>query len=295
MKNKIINIIKLIRPKDHIKNLFVLAPAFFAGKISSISIFKNSCQAFLSFCLIASAVYILNDIKDLPEDRQHPIKKNRPLARGAISIKEANVLLIIFISLGIILSFSLPIIFSFILIIYFTINLAYSFGLKHIAIIDIFCVASGFVLRILAGGVAVNVPISMWIIIMTFLLALFLSIGKRRDDYNFLNKGLKTRRCINGYNLEFINASMILMAGVITVSYILYTVSPEITEKFDTKNLYFTVFFVLLGLMRYFQLIMVQKRSADPIKIFWEDRFLQLTVSAWLAVFGYFIYFPGGR
>lgn len=295
MKNKFINLIKLIRPKDHIKNLFVLAPAFFAGKISSIPILKISLIAFLCFCLVASAVYILNDIKDLPEDRQHPIKKKRPLASGVISTKEAYTFLIIFLLLALILSFSLPIFFSFILMTYFIINLAYSFGLKHIAVIDIFCVASGFVLRILAGGIAVKVPISMWIIIMTFLLALFLSIGKRRDDYNFLNEGLKTRRCIHGYNLEFINASMILMGGVIIVSYILYTVSPEITEKFHTKNLYITVFFVLLGLMRYFQLILVQKRSADPIKIFWEDRFLKLTVGAWLAVFGYFIYFPGGK
>ncbi len=295
MKNKFINLIRLIRPKDHIKNLFVLAPAFFAGKISSISTIKNSITAFLSFCLIASAVYILNDIKDLPEDKQHPIKQKRPLASGAISIKEAHIFLVISFSLALILSFSLPISFSLILITYFIINLAYSFGLKHVAVIDIFCVASGFVLRILAGGVAVKVPVSMWIIIMTFLLALFLSIGKRRDDCNFLSEGLKTRRCIHGYNLEFINASMILMAGVIIVSYILYTVSPEITEKFQTKNLYITVFFVLLGLMRYFQLILVQKRSADPVKIFWEDRFLKLTVGAWLAVFGYFIYFPGGK
>lgn len=295
MKNKFINLIKLIRPKDHIKNLFVLAPAFFAGKISSIPILKISLKAFLCFCLVASAVYILNDIKDLSEDRRHPVKKKRPLASGEISIKEAYTFLVIFLLLALILSFSLPIFFSFILMTYFIINLAYSFSLKHIAVIDIFCVASGFVLRILAGGIAVKVPISMWIIIMTFLLALFLSIGKRRDDCNFLNEGLKTRRCIHGYNLEFINASMILMAGVIIVSYILYTVSPEITEKFHTKNLYITVFFVLLGLMRYFQLILVQKRSADPIKIFWEDRFLKLTVGAWLAVFGYFIYFPGGK
>ncbi len=295
MKNKFINLIKLIRPKDHIKNLFVLAPAFFAGKISSIPILKISLKAFLCFCLVASAVYILNDIKDLSEDRRHPVKKKRPLASGEISIKEAYTFLVIFLLLALILSFSLPIFFSFILMTYFIVNLAYSFSLKHIAVIDIFCVASGFVLRILAGGIAVKVPISMWIIIMTFLLALFLSIGKRRDDCNFLNEGLKTRRCIHGYNLEFINASMILMAGVIIVSYILYTVSPEITEKFHTKNLYITVFFVLLGLMRYFQLILVQKRSADPIKIFWEDRFLKLTVGAWLAVFGYFIYFPGGK
>ncbi len=295
MKNKFISLIRLIRPKDHIKNLFVLAPAFFAGKISSIPILKISLKAFLCFCLVASAVYILNDIKDLSEDRRHPVKKKRPLASGEISIKEAYTFLVIFLLLALILSFSLPIFFSFILMTYFIINLAYSFSLKHIAVIDIFCVASGFVLRILAGGIAVKVPISMWIIIMTFLLALFLSIGKRRDDCNFLNEGLKTRRCIHGYNLEFINASMILMGGVIIVSYILYTVSPEITEKFHTKNLYITVFFVLLGLMRYFQLILVQKRSADPIKIFWEDRFLKLTVGAWLAVFGYFIYFPGGK
>ncbi len=295
MKSKILNLVKLVRPKNHIKNLFILAPVFFAGKITYLPVFKKILIALLSFCFISSAVYIINDLKDISEDRRHPTKKNRPLAAGEISIKEAYISLSFLICLAILLSIYLPIKFSLILLTYFSINLAYSYYLKHIAVIDIFCVASGFVLRILAGGIATNINVSMWIIIMTFLLALFLTIGKRRDDYYLNNEGLKTRKCIYGYNLEFINACMILMGAVIIVSYILYTVSPEITQKFHSKNLYFTVFFVILGLMRYFQLILVQKTTADPVRIFWEDRFIQITVGAWLAVFGYFIYAPGGK
>lgn len=172
-----------------------------------------------------------------------------------------------------------------ILMAYILLNIAYSLKLKHIPIVDIFIIAIGFVLRIFAGATVIGVTSSMWIIIMTFLLALFLGLAKRRDDVKLSFQGLQTRKNINGYNLEFINAAMILMAGVIIVSYILYTVSEEIIQRLGTQYLYLTTFFVILGIMRYMQITFVEEAGGSPTEIVLKDRFLQITILLWLFSF----------
>jgi 4-hydroxybenzoate polyprenyltransferase len=157
--------------------------------------------------------------------------------------------------------------------------------LKHISIIDIFIISTGFVLRLYAGSVSSDIYLSHWIIIMTFLLALFLAIAKRRDDVLLSNQGKETRKNIDGYNLEFVNASMVLMSAVIIVSYILYSVSNEVIQKLDTQYLYLTTFFVILGILRYMQITFVEEKSASPTKIVIKDLFLKLTIVAWLISF----------
>lgn len=275
---------KLLRVHQYIKNLFIFAPLFFSFNFTSNSL-TNVSIAFILFSLIASSIYVLNDLMDIEEDKQHPIKKFRPLASGKVSKSTAKMMIVSLSGFSLIASYLFsPSLFT-VLVIYFILNISYSLGLKHITIVDIFIIATGFVLRLFAGSSVVDAPLSMWIIIITFLLALFLALAKRRDDVLLASQGKETRKNIDGYNLEFVNAAMVLMSGVVIVSYILYTVSTSVMEKLNTHYLYLTTFFVLLGIIRYMQITFVEQNSGSPTKIVLKDRFLQLTLIGWVISF----------
>ena len=277
--------IQLLRPHQYIKNLFIFAPIlFYLGKVEFIA-YEKVFFTFILFSIIASSIYIFNDINDIHEDRKHPSKKYRPIASKKISIQNAKKLFYLLAVVGLGFSFLLDTKLFFIFVLYFLLNIFYTKKLKHISIIDIFIIATGFVLRLFAGSVVSDIALSKWIIIMTFLLAIFLALAKRRDDVMLALKGEKTRKNIDGYNLEFINSSMVLMSGVVIVSYILYTVSEDVVAKLHTKNLYLTSFFVILGILRYMQITFVEQKSGSPTKIVLKDRFLQLTIFFWLISF----------
>ncbi len=277
--------ISLLRPHQYIKNLFVFAPLFFSFRFLEAEPLLRTFAAFAAFCLVASSVYIFNDIKDIAEDSRHPAKKFRPLPRGLVSISQAYtcmaVLLLAGLGLGLILDWRIV----FILAGYSLLNTFYTLKLKHIAVLDVFIIGIGFVLRIFAGAEAAMVHASMWIVLMTFLLALFLALAKRRDDVLLSDEGKGVRKCIDGYNLEFVNVSMIIMAAVTLVSYILYTISPEVQDRFDSRHLYLSAVFVLLGIMRYLQIVFVQQGGGNPTRVMLEDRFMQITVVFWLLFF----------
>lgn len=277
--------IKLIRPYQYLKNLFVFSPLFFALKFNNVYLLEKTVLVFIIFSATASAVYIINDLKDIDEDRQHPVKKSRPLANGDITVSNAVIFMILLTILGLTGAFFLSLRLFWVIIIYFVLNLSYSFGLKHTSIIDIFIVSVGFVLRIFAGAVTINVPVTMWIILMTFLLSLFLALAKRRDDIIQFEEGRKTRKNIDGYNLVFVNSGMMIMAGVVIVCYIFYTISSEVQSKFHTNNLYLTVGFVILGIFRYMQITFVENNSGDPARTLLKDKFLQITIIVWLISF----------
>ncbi|MCK4577249.1 MAG: UbiA prenyltransferase family protein, partial [Candidatus Marinimicrobia bacterium] len=196
--------------------------------------------AFILFSLLASSVYIFNDIMDIEEDKNHPTKRFRPLASGMIDKKYAIIMICILAIPSLVLGFFVNTQLAGILSSYFLLNFIYSIKLKHIAIVDIFIIASGFVLRLFAGAVVIEVHLSIWLIIMTFLLALFLALAKRRDDVLLASEGKATRKNIDGYNLEFVNSAMGLMSAVIIVSYILYTISEEVIDRLGTPYLYLT-------------------------------------------------------
>lgn len=258
-----------------------------------ISLLVKALGSFAAFCLVASSVYILNDMRDIESDKAHPLKCRRPLASGAVSIRTGQGIFIILVVSGLgvasFLNFNLFLLLS----LYFIINIFYSMGLKHIAPLDIFIIALGFLFRLLAGthyaGITDVYP-SHWIIIMTFLLALFLAFAKRRDDVLLKKEGKKTRRAVSGYSLEFINSAMSIMAAVIIVAYILYSVSPAVANHFGSDKLYLTVLFVILGMFRYLQLTFVFNRSGNPTEVVLKDRFLQLTIMGWVAMFLFIAY-----
>jgi 4-hydroxybenzoate polyprenyltransferase len=283
--------IKLLRPKHWAKNLFLFIPLFFAGEFLNFEKISQILLGFIAFSAIASSIYILNDYRDIEDDRKHPKKKFRPLASGAVSKPAALVIAAILIVGGFGLAYFIRDKFMFVLGIYFIINVGYSFGLKNVAILDIILLAAGFVLRVKGGSVISNIALSEWIVIMVFLLAVFMALGKRRDDVILkINSGVDMRKSIKGYNLELLNSLLALICAVIVVAYFMYTMSPETMTKLGTHRLYYTCLFVMAGLMRYLQIIFVQADSGSPTKILYKDLFIQIVLILWIASFAAIIY-----
>lgn len=284
----------LIRPQQWIKNGFVLIPMFFGGRLLNADDVIASVVTFFAFSFAASAIYCFNDIVDVDADRRHPVKCHRPIASSAVSVPTAYALMAVLALLSALLLFFLPQragetagIVAF----YFLLNMAYCLWLKRHAIIDVCTVAFGFVLRILAGGMACDVAVSNWLVLMTFLLALFLSFAKRRDDVLRMNEtGEPPRRNTIRYNITFVNQAITVTGTVTLVCYIMYTVSPEVVSRFHAPYLYLTSIFVLVGLLRYMQLTVVDEVSGDPTKILLRDRFTQAIVVAWIMAFLLIIY-----
>jgi len=277
--------LQLLRPKDWAKNLFLIVPSFFAGQFFVRDRFLHLMEGIVSFCFIASAIYIINDYRDIEDDRKHPVKCNRPLASGKVKKPIA-----VSICIGLLLSGTLLGLladpnykFLFILCLYFVINLFYSFGLKNFAILDILMLSSGFVLRVKGGAIISAVEATDWLIIMTFLLSLFMAIAKRRDDLLLkVSTGTDMRKSMRGYNLDFLNTRLGLSSAIVIVAYINYTVSPVTVARLGTHNLYYSSLFVIAGLMRYLQITFVLKKSGSPTEILYKDHFIQVTLALWV-------------
>lgn len=283
--------VQLLRVHQYIKNLFIFLPLFFALRITDLELLTHTIIAFIAFSLTASAIYILNDYHDIDEDRQHPKKKNRPLASGAVNKTQAIGMMVVLAAAGFGLMFMLSWRAAGILAAYVTLNIAYSFYLKHVAIVDVIIIAVGFVLRLFVGSVVTGIPLSMWIVVMTFLLALFMALAKRRDDVLiFMETGKKMRKVIDGYNLQFLDTAMAIMASVVIVAYITYTTSAEVVSRIHSEYLYLTALFVVLGVLRYLQVAFVLKDSGSPTKIVLKDRFMQLVLLGWVIAFAWILY-----
>jgi decaprenyl-phosphate phosphoribosyltransferase len=283
----------LLRIHHWIKNLFVFIPAFFAGRLLEKDIVLLLGQGFLCFCLMASAIYILNDYRDIEADKVHPVKKKRPLAAGKVSPILALVIMVLLfiVSLGWSYSLSANPTFAILVLVYGIINIGYSLGLKNLSLIDIFLVSSGFLIRAVAGGILIGVIISQWLIIMVFLLSIFLAFAKRRDDLVLAQtSGTALRASVRQYNIEFINTCLALISGVIMVSYIMYTISEEVVDRIGRDYLYITALFVFAGLLRYLQITLVNNDSGSPTKILLTDRFIQCTIVGFVITFLIIIY-----
>ena len=257
---------------------------------------ESGLLVFMAFSFIASSIYCYNDIVDADADRHHPVKCRRPIASGEVSVSHAYLLMAVMAVLSATMIMLLPppvrMGTAIVVAIYYVLNLAYCSNLTQYAVLDVCIVAFGFVLRIVAGGVAEEVALSQWIVLMTFLLTLFLSFAKRRDDVLRMNEtGEAPRHNTIRYNLTFINQAITITASVTLVCYIMYTVSPEVTARFNSHYVYLTTIFVLVGLLRYIQIAVVDKKSGDPTKVILRDRFTQLVVLAWGLSYLFIIYF----
>lgn len=292
------SIIQLLRPSQWLKNFFIFLPLFFDSHLLDGDYIVPTLWMFLSFGFAASGIYCLNDLCDVEADKVHPEKCKRPLACGAVSRWQAFLLMLVcFVcSLAIILfrkwpleAGCLPLVG--VISVYIAMNIAYCLGLKRVAIVDVFVIAVGFVLRVLAGGLSTGIELSHWIVLMTFLLALFIAFAKRRDDVViYETTGVKARENVSRYNVAFMNQAIAIVASVTMVCYIMYSVSPEVMERFGSPYVYGTSVFVLAGIIRYLQIIIVEVKSGSPTQVLMRDLFIQLAIAGWILSFILIIY-----
>lgn len=283
-------ILSLLRPRQWVKNLFVFAPLFFTPQLFDGKTFLLVFAGFVAFCLVASAVYVLNDYLDREADRLHAVKRLRPLAAGTVSPMTAGVLFVVLLAAGTALAFALDYVFFMLVMFYFGINLAYSVALKRVAIVDLLCVAVGFVLRVQAGSILIEVEPSVWILNCTGLLAMFIILAKRRDDLVRLLDETH-RASLGGYNLSFLDVCIAMVLGALLVAYMIYTIDPAVGARLRTRRLFLTVPFVLAGIMRYLQITLVEKRSGSPTVIATSDPFMMLAILGWLGTIVALVYF----
>jgi len=294
-KNRMLKqLLSLLRVHQWVKNLAILLPLFFAGKISLLSETESLLtvvQLFFAFCFAASAIYIINDLKDVEADRLHPKKSKRPIASGYFSPFQARIIFLIIVAIASVFFLQVKQEAQVFILLYFVLNIVYVFWLKNIAIVDVSCISLGFVLRILAGGAALDLFVSHWIILVTFLLTVSIAFAKRRDDL-ILQKNSETlfRKSQKGYTLAFIDVATSISFSVTLISYIIYSVSEDATQRIGSDKLYITSLFVFLGILRYLQISIVEENSGSPTKILRKDLFLQIVILLWIVTFALLIY-----
>lgn len=274
-----------IRPHHWVKNLLVIAPAFFGGVLfENTQNVISALLAFMSFSFASSAGYVLNDLTDVSFDIMHPKKKKRPIPSGRIGKRTALILLLLSLSLSLILASDLPYSFTLIIFAYLILTTSYTFYLKNVVIVDSFCIAGGFLLRIAGGGLAIGVSISSWLFLTTFLLSLLLAFGKRRAELNYNNDTESFREVLKYYNAGFLDTSIAIFATTSILSFSLYTVNvgPEV--------FILTVPFVCFGVLRYIYLVQIDA-TGDPTEVLLGDWWLLSSVITWLFLSGVIIYF----
>lgn len=272
-----------MRPGHWVKNLIVFAALIFAQAYSEPDKIILSLAAFAAFCFGSSAIYIINDIFDRENDKKHPVKSKRPIASGAVSIPGAIVISIILFLLSLGFASYANLLTVLALFVYIMLNLAYSAFLKHLVIIDVMSIAAGFVLRAAAGGLAIEVPVSPWLLVCTTLLALFLGFGKRRHELGLLSEeAANHRKSLENYSMPFLDQMISVVTASTVVAYAFYTLSPEVVDHFGTAWLSATIPFVLYGIFRYLFLIFHKEMGGNPTKLMLTDTPLLVCVSLWL-------------
>lgn len=291
--------LEAMRPKQWIKNLIVFGPVAFAQKLFDPRMISASVLAFLAFCLTSSGVYVINDIMDREADRHHPEKKHRPIASGRLSVGAAWALAAVLFAAALATARSISPPVMLIIIAYIVLNLAYSFRLKHWVVIDAFCIAFGFILRMVAGAEALKamdptITISTWIILCTLLGSLFLAFCKRRNELETMDDGAAAnhRATLSEYSVQFLDQMIAISTACTVMAYALWTMWPETVAKFHTQRLFWTVPFVCYGIFRYLYLVHQKNLGGSPTKIFLSDFPLIANIVAWVLAVVAILYGP---
>lgn len=282
----------LIRPKQWIKNLFVFAPLIFAKELFLLHESVLALKAFLAFCFTASAVYVINDVADLEADRAHPEKRNRPIAAGLVPQTGALVVAGLLLALTALLVWDGDPRFIVVLCAYFLINLAYSFKLKQIVLLDVFVIAAGFMLRVVGGAYAINVETSTWLVLCTMFISLFLGFAKRRGELvHMQDVAVSGRRVLAHYQVGFLDQMLTIAAAATVIAYALYTVAPRTIQVFGTDKLIYTTVFVIYGVFRYLYLIHTTRITDNPTNAVTSDPPILITGAFWILACIVLIYF----
>ena len=288
--NKILPFIRLARPHHWVKNGFVFLPLFFTPILLNINNFVMVALAALAFSFISSSIYIFNDYCDRDSDKKHPVKKHRPIASGDVSPQAALAMHIIFLGAGLYGACALGEKFFHIAAGYFVLNFFYSLKLKSIPIVDVMCIATGFILRVLGGAAVAHIDASKWILICTGLLSLFLAFAKRRDDL-VQDMGSDHRKSLDGYNKAFLDVVLPVILTTLLMAYLMFTIDVNAPLRAYSDDLYLTVPFVVFGILRYLQLIYVEENAGNPTRILLSDKQIMTTVVGWACLLGWLIYF----
>ena len=285
------DIISLIRVNNWIKNLFIFIPLFFSADLFNYQKLYSTIIVFIGFCFITSYVYIINDIFDKRFDRNHPTKYKRAIASGRVSISYGIAIALFFLISGCIIIYNGSIESLWLSIVYILLNMAYSYKLKKVAIIDMIIIAIGFIIRLFIGAYVGEIELTQWIVLMVFLLSLFIAIAKRRDDvYIFENDNKVNRDVVRQYSVNFMDMSMTMISSILIMSYLLFISSAEVIGRYGNDYLYVTFFPVLIGILRYNQIVYVFNKGGSPISLIFKDIFLQLCVISWILIFSLIIY-----
>jgi 4-hydroxybenzoate polyprenyltransferase len=284
-----------LRPYQWVKNTLVFGGLIFSHSMFQRNAVWQSIEAFVVFCIASSSVYLLNDLRDLEEDRRHPVKRLRPLASGALSPTLAATAMVLFFAGSMADAFRLRPAFGRVVVTYLALNVAYSLWLKRVVILDVMIVASGFVFRAIAGAVVIGVVPSPWLILCTMTLALLVGFGKRRHELTLLHEEAQNhRQSLEGYSEQFLDLMMAISAAAALVSYALYTMAEETVRRFGTRRLILTFPWVIYGIFRYLYLIHKRRGGGDPARLFVTDFPTLLNAALWVAVVCFVLYGPTG-
>ncbi len=282
---------RALRPVQWVKNVFVLAPIVFAEQLGEAEVLGRAMLALGAFCLASSAVYLFNDLRDREEDRRHPLKRHRPIASGALSVPAATVAAVVLAAAAIGATLSFGTVYTTLLVVYLGINLLYSSGLKHVVILDVMAVSSGYVIRVLAGAAAIDVEVSRWLLLCTIFLALFLIFSKRRHELVLLaDEAAEHRAVLDHYSPAFLDQMINVVTASTVVSYALYAVDASTVEKFGSDRLVFTLPMVLFGVFRYLYLIYQRHEKRNPTEEVLRDLPSVINVVLWGVVVVWIVY-----
>lgn len=280
-----------MRPYQWVKNFLVFAALFFSLSFLDIPAIVASLLAFVSFCLVSSSIYLLNDIRDREADRLHPSKKFRPIAAGKLSVRAASVAFLVLLVGGMAVAVAVNLELLIVELIYVLMNLAYSLGLKKLVLLDVMVVAIGFLLRAVAGAFAIGVAVSPWLFICTLLLALLLVFGKRRSELALLKtQANRHRQSLENYNLPFLDGLMFVSAGAAIVAYSLYTMAEDVISRFETTWLVATTPMAIYGIFRYLYLVYVKKEGGDPTRMIIRDKAFLVNGVIWFLTVVFILY-----
>jgi 4-hydroxybenzoate polyprenyltransferase len=285
------DLFQLLRPTQWSKNTVLFAALIFAKHLFVPSDLLTVALGFLAFCSLASGAYVMNDLRDCERDREHPLKSLRPLPSGRVRRGTAVVLSIALVVTGMLSAIALQPEFGVLAGVYFVLQVAYTFWLKEAVILDVMSIAAGFVIRAVAGGVIIGVPVSPWLIICTFLLALFLGFSKRRHELVLLEaRATDHRASLKEYSPYFLDQMIAVVTASTVVAYAIYTASPEVREKLGTDKLYLTIPFVLFGIFRYLYLVHQREEGGNPTQLLLTDQPLLIDVLLWIATAALLLY-----
>lgn len=277
-------LLQAMRPHQWVKNGFVVAPLIFARKLTETASVTQAAMIFAGFSLVASSIYLINDSADVERDRSHPVKRNRPIASGAISVRFALLTALVLAAAGAGLTFTASSAALAVVGIYFVTNLLYSTWLKHVPLLDVFIIAFGFLLRVVAGAVGIGAGISPWLLICTFFVALFMAFGKRRGEIDALGaEAAKHRAALGDYGPDFLDQTLSALMAMTVMSYALYTIDRDVMHRLGTDALVLSVPLVLFGVLRY-QMQIHRGQGGSPTRLVLRDRVLQFTVLLYVVV-----------